>query len=260
VPGDVIQLEAGQRVPADLRLLTQRNLEVDESMLTGESLPVRKGTAAVAPDTPLAERRPIAYAGTHVTAGEACALVIATGNDTEVGQISSSLQQRSQLTTPLTRQFVRFSHTLLKAVLVLAALTLMVGLGRGKGLEEMVDGAIALAVGAIPEELPAIVTITLAIGVKRMARRRAIIRKLPAVETLGSTTGGNPGQHHRDLLRQNRNAHPKPHDGEAPLRRRNTGGTRGSLARQRTRERGPAKPGPGGDACGWIAVQQRSGG
>jgi cation-transporting ATPase F len=188
VPGDVIQLEAGQRVPADLRLLTQRNLEVDESMLTGESLPVRKGTAAVAPDTPLAERHPIAYAGTHVTAGEACALVIATGNDTEVGQISSSLQQRSQLTTPLTRQFVRFSHTLLKAVLVLAALTLMVGLGRGKGLEEMVDGAIALAVGAIPEELPAIVTITLAIGVKRMARRRAIIRKLPAVETLGSTT------------------------------------------------------------------------
>ncbi|MBL6800121.1 MAG: HAD-IC family P-type ATPase, partial [Synechococcus sp. BS307-5m-G37] len=188
VPGDVIQLEAGQRVPADLRLLTQRNLEVDESMLTGESLPVRKGTEAVEPDTPLAERRPMAYAGTHVTAGEASALVIATGDDTEAGQISSSLQQRSQLTTPLTRQFIRFSHTLLKVVVVLAGLTLMVGLGRGKGLEEMVDGAIALAVGAIPEELPAIVTITLAIGVKRMARRQAIIRKLPAVETLGSTT------------------------------------------------------------------------
>ena len=188
VPGDVIQLEAGQRVPADLRLLTQRNLEVDESMLTGESLPVRKGTEAVEPDTPLAERRPMAYAGTHVTAGEASALVIATGDDTEAGQISSSLQQRSQLTTPLTRQFIRFSHTLLKVVVVLAGLTLMVGLGRGIGLEEMVDGAIALAVGAIPEELPAIVTITLAIGVKRMARRQAIIRKLPAVETLGSTT------------------------------------------------------------------------
>ncbi|MEO1004114.1 MAG: HAD-IC family P-type ATPase [Cyanobacteria bacterium J06638_7] len=188
VPGDLVLLEAGDKVPADLRLLQGRNLQIDESTLTGESLPVVKGTRAVAAEAPLAERLGMAYAGSLVTAGQGRGLVVATGNATEVGRISSSLGQQVNLSTPLTRQFAAFSTTLLRIVLVLAALTFVAGLARGRPASEMFDGAVALAVGAIPEELPAIVTITLAIGVKRMARRNAIIRKLPAVETLGSTT------------------------------------------------------------------------
>ena len=188
VPGDLVYLEAGNKVPADLRLLQARNLQVDESSLTGESLPAAKGTAAVARETPLAERRCMAYAGSFVTSGLGQGVVVATGAATEVGQISSSLQQQVNLSTPLTRKFRRFSHTLLQVVLVLAGLTFLMGLLRGRDAADMFDGAVALAVGAIPEELPAIVTITLAIGVNRMARRNAIIRKLPAVEALGSTT------------------------------------------------------------------------
>jgi len=188
VPGDLVQLEAGARVPADLRLLEGRQLQTDESALTGESMPVHKGTTAVEASAPLAERIGMAYAGSFVTKGQGMGLVVATGDDTEVGCISISLQDQVDLTTPLTRKFGRFSRSLLKLILVLAGLTFLVGLARGRGVDEMFDGAVALAVGAIPEELPAIVTITLAIGVNRMAKRRAIIRKLPAVETLGSTT------------------------------------------------------------------------
>ena len=188
VLGDLVRLEAGVKVPADLRLVTTRNLHTDESALTGESLPVAKGTTAVEADAPLAERIGMAYAGTFVTAGQGVGVVVATADATEVGAISSALQEQISLTTPLTRQFSRFSRTLLKVIVVMAALTFVVGVARGRGADEMFDGAVALAVGAIPEELPAIVTITLAIGVNRMARRRAIIRKLPAVEALGSTT------------------------------------------------------------------------
>jgi cation-transporting ATPase F len=188
VPGDLVHLEAGARVPADLRLLQCRNLHTDESALTGESLPVAKGTTAVEADAPLAERIGMAYAGSFVTSGQGLGLVVASGDRTEVGCISTSLQEQVDLTTPLTRKFGRFSRTLLRAILVVAGLTFLVGVVRGRGAEEMFDGAVALAVGAIPEELPAIVTITLAIGVHRMARRRAIIRRLPAVEALGSTT------------------------------------------------------------------------
>jgi calcium-translocating P-type ATPase len=188
VVGDLVQLEAGARVPADLRLLRGRNLRTDESALTGESLPVSKGTSAVAADAPLAERIGIAHAGTYVTSGRGLGLVVATGDATEVGCISTALQGQVDLSTPLTRKFARFSRTLLQAIMVLAACTFMVGLARGRDAEEMFDGAVALAVGAIPEELPAIVTIILAIGVHRMAKRRAIIRRLPAVEALGSTT------------------------------------------------------------------------
>jgi cation-transporting P-type ATPase F len=188
VPGDVVRLEAGVKVPADLRLIAARNLHTDESALTGESLPVAKGLTAVEADAPLAERTGMAYAGTFVTAGQGTGVVVATADATEVGAISSALQEQISLTTPLTRQFARFSRTLLKVIVVMAALTFVVGVARGRGADEMFDGAVALAVGAIPEELPAIVTITLAIGVNRMARRRAIIRKLPAVEALGSTT------------------------------------------------------------------------
>ena len=188
VVGDLVRLEAGVKVPADLRLVAARQLQTDESALTGESLPVAKSTAAVPADTPLAERSGMAYAGTYVTAGQGVGVVVATADATEVGRISRSLQEQISLSTPLTRQFARFSRTLLKVIMVMAALTFVVGLARGRGADEMFDGAVALAVGAIPEELPAIVTITLAIGVKRMARRQAIIRKLPAVEALGSTT------------------------------------------------------------------------
>ncbi len=188
VPGDLVQLEAGSKVPADLRLLTVQQLQVDESALTGESMPVRKATAPVEPRAPLAERHGMAYAGSLVTAGRASGLVVATGNATEVGHISRSLSDQTSLSTPLTRQFRGFTHTLLQLVLALAGVTFLVGLARGRATAEMFDGAVALAVGAIPEELPAIVTITLAIGVNRMARRNAIIRKLPAVEALGSTT------------------------------------------------------------------------
>ena len=188
VPGDLVRLEAGSRVPADLRVVQSRNLHTDESALTGESLPVGKGTTAVEVEAPLAERIGMAYAGSFVTAGQGLGVVVATGDATEMGCISTSLQEQVDLTTPLTRKFGRFSRTLLKAILVVASLTFVAGVVRGRGAEEMFDGAVALAVGAIPEELPAIVTITLAIGVHRMARRRAIIRKLPAVEALGSTT------------------------------------------------------------------------
>lgn len=188
VPGDLVRLEAGARVPADLRLLQARHLHTDESALTGESLPVGKGTTAVERDAGLAERVGMAYASSFVTAGQGLGVVVTTGDHTEVGSISASLQEQVNLSTPLTRKFGRFSQTLLKAILVVASLTFAVGLARGRGADEMFDGAVALAVGAIPEELPAIVTITLAIGVNRMARRRAIIRKLPAVEALGSTT------------------------------------------------------------------------
>jgi magnesium-transporting ATPase (P-type) len=188
VPGDVVLLEAGNKVPADMRLIHCSRFAVDESALTGESQPVRKGTTAVERDAPLGERLGMAYAGSLVTAGQARGLVVATGSATEVGSISRSMTEQAALSTPLTRKFRGFSHTLLRLVVLLAGLTFLVGLARGRDAAEMFDGAVALAVGAIPEELPAIVTITLAIGVKRMARRNAIIRKLPAVEALGSTT------------------------------------------------------------------------
>jgi calcium-translocating P-type ATPase len=188
VPGDVVLLQPGDKVPADLRLLDCRGLAVDESALTGESMPVRKGTTAVESGAPLAERLGMAFAGSLITAGQGRGLVVATGHGTEMGQISRSMAEQSVLSTPLTRKLRGFSHTLLKLVLLLAGLTFLVGLARGRETTEMFDGAVALAVGAIPEELPAIVTITLAIGVNRMARRNAIIRKLPAVEALGSTT------------------------------------------------------------------------
>ena len=188
VPGDVVLLAAGDRVPADLRLLHVRNLQLDESSLTGESLPVAKAISADPADASLAERYGMAHAGSFVTTGQGRGVVVATGDATELGDLAASLQQGSALSTPLTRKFARFSVTVLRFVLGLSILTALVGLARGRSGAEMFDAAVALAVSAIPEELPAIVTITLAIGVHRMARRNAIIRKLPAVEALGSAT------------------------------------------------------------------------
>ena len=188
VPGDIVWLASGDKVPADMRLLHIRNLQVDESALTGESVPVNKSSQSLPPDTPLAERKNMAYAGSFVTFGQGKGVIVATAKATEVGQISQSMEQRVNLSTPLTRKFAKFSQTLLYAVLTLATLTFVIGLGQGESWLDMFEATVALAVSAIPEGLPAVVTITLAIGVHRMARRHAIIRKLPAVEALGSTT------------------------------------------------------------------------
>ena len=188
VPGDVVQLAAGDKVPADLRLLRAKELRAAEAALTGESTAVDKHTAALPAPTLLADRANMAYAGTLIVAGQGLGLVVATGNATETGRISRLMAATTSLDTPLTRRMARFSNLLLLIIGGLAVFTFAVGLLRGETAFDMFMAAVALAVGAIPEGLPAAVTITLAIGVSRMARRRAIIRKLPAVETLGSTT------------------------------------------------------------------------
>ena len=188
VPGDIVMLHAGDKVPADLRLLYCRDLQVDESALTGESLPVEKDAESVGVETILAERTNMVYGSSMVTYGQGAGIVIATGGTTEVGHISQLISSAQDLATPLTRKIAHFSRILLYAILLLTATTVAVGMMRGQSLFYMFMAAVALAVGAIPEGLPAAVTITLAIGVSRMAKRRAIIRKLPAVETLGSTT------------------------------------------------------------------------
>ncbi len=188
VPGDVVLLASGQKIPADLRLIQARDLEVDESTLTGESVPVSKQTAGLPEDTLLADRENCAYASTLVTHGQGRGLVTATGEQTEVGRISQLLQSAETLETPLTRRIAKFSHVLLYVILGLAVLTFLVGLARGMAAADIFLASVALAVGAIPEGLPAAVTIILAIGVSRMAKRQAIIRQLPAVETLGGAT------------------------------------------------------------------------
>jgi Ca2+-transporting ATPase len=188
VPGDIVFLQSGDKVPADLRLFQTRNLQVDESALTGESVPVDKKADVLDQDTGLADRRNMAYASTLTTFGQGSGIVVAIGDLTEVGRISELISTTEALETPLTRKIARFSHILLYAILALAATAFVVGLIRGQSVFDMFMAAVALSVGAIPEGLPAALTITLAIGVARMARRRAIIRKLTAVETLGSTT------------------------------------------------------------------------
>ncbi|MEY4938616.1 MAG: hypothetical protein RIQ93_351, partial [Verrucomicrobiota bacterium] len=188
VPGDVVLLEPGDRVGADLRLSRSRELRIDESALTGESLPVAKQPEALALDTLLADRRNLAFAGTLVTGGHGEGVVWATGDRTETGRIAWLIAEAVNLSTPLTQKIARFSRILLWAIMSIAALTFLIGVWRGQPAGEVFMAAVALAVGAIPEGLPAAVTIVLAIGVSRMAQRRAIVRKLPAVETLGSTT------------------------------------------------------------------------
>jgi len=188
VPGDIVHLAAGDKVPADLRLTHGRELRTAEAALTGESLPVAKHPATLDADTLLADRRNMAYAGTHVVAGHGRGIVVATGDATETGRLAHLIAEAPQLETPLTRKMAAFSRQLLVAILLLAALTFVVGVWRGEAAFDMFMAAVALAVAAIPEGLPAALTITLAIGVGRMARRRAIVRRLPAVEALGSTT------------------------------------------------------------------------
>lgn len=189
VPGDIVILKAGDKVPADLRLIRTRDLQIAEAVLTGESVPVQKDADLILPpETVLGDRRNMAYASTLVTYGSGVGVVTAIGDDTEVGRISQLISSAAELETPLTRKIARFSRVLLYAILALAAVTFGIGVLRGQAVVDTFIAAIALAVAMIPEGLPAALTVTLALGVSRMARRRAIIRRLPAVETLGSVT------------------------------------------------------------------------
>ncbi len=188
VPGDVVLLQSGDKVPADVRLFACREFRVDESALTGESLPVTKGDDPVAEDTALGDRRSMGYSSTLVIHGRAKGLVVATGDRSEIGRINRLIATAEVMATPLTRRIEHFSRLLLGVILALSGATFAAGILHGHSWVDMFLAAVALAVSAIPEGLPAALTITLAIGVARMARRNAIIRKLPAVETLGSTT------------------------------------------------------------------------
>lgn len=186
--GDVVYLQSGDKVPADLRLVQVRELQIDESALTGESVPVMKQAKPIESETVLADRTNMAYSSMLVTYGTGVGVVVAIGSQTEIGKINQMIAEADVLETPLTKSIAQFSKVLLYVILAFAAMTFWVGLMRGESWVEMFMAAVALAVGAIPEGLPAAITITLALGVAKMAARNAIIRKLPAVETLGSAS------------------------------------------------------------------------
>jgi magnesium-transporting ATPase (P-type) len=189
LPGDIVLLQSGDKVPADLRLLRVKGLQIQESALTGESMAVEKITGPVEQEAVIGDRRCMAYSGTIVTHGQGSGVVVATGTQTEIGRISTLVSEVGSVTTPLLRQMAQFSRWLTVAILGIATVTFAFGLLiRNYAAAEMFLAAVSLAVAAIPEGLPAIMTITLAIGVQRMARRNAIIRRLPAVETLGSVS------------------------------------------------------------------------
>ena len=189
VPGDIVFLASGDRVPADLRLLDVKSLRIEEAALTGEALPVEKQADALAVEMPLGDRACMAWSGTLVTFGQGMGVVVATGAATEIGRISTMLAEVQALTTPLLRQMTGFGHWLTWVIVAIAGIAFAFGtLLRDYTPSEMFLAAVGLAVAAIPEGLPAIMTITLAIGVQAMARRNAIVRHLPAVEALGSVT------------------------------------------------------------------------
>ena len=189
VPGDVVLLESGARVPADLRLLRAKNLRIDEAALTGESVPSEKDAAPVADDAPLGDRLCMAFAGTTVAVGQASGVVVATASQTEIGKIGTLVSDVSSLATPLTRRLDQFARQITLVILVVGVFTYLYGhfVGGIPALDLFLV-VVGLAVAAIPEGLPAIVTITLAIGTAAMARQRAVVRRLPAVETLGSVS------------------------------------------------------------------------
>jgi len=186
--GDIVLLQSGDKVPADLRLLQVRELQIDESALTGESIPVTKQSKSLISEIVLADRSNMAYSSTLVTYGIGTGVVIAIGDETEIGRINEMIASVNILATPLTKQIARFSKWLLFVILAVSIFAVIVGNLRGESLVYMFMASVGLAVAAIPEGLPAAMTIMLAIGVSKMAKRNAIIRKLPAVETLGSTT------------------------------------------------------------------------
>ncbi|MBX3502208.1 MAG: cation-transporting P-type ATPase [Alphaproteobacteria bacterium] len=189
VPGDIVLLEAGDRVPADLRLVKARNLRIDEAILTGESVPVDKAVKAVDAGAALGDRFAMAFSGTFATAGQGTGVVVTTGAATELGRISTMIGAVERLATPLVRQMDQFARQVTIAVLGVSALVFGYAvLMQAYGLDDAFMVVVGLAVAAIPEGLPAVMSITLAVGVQRMARRNAIIRQLPAVETLGSVS------------------------------------------------------------------------
>ncbi len=189
VPGDIVMLQSGDRVPADLRLFHTRELRIDEALLTGESVPAEKSTATVDEHAGVGDRKGMAHSGTFVTYGQGSGVIVATGDSTEIGRISGLLSGIETLTTPLLRQMTAFGHVLSLVIVLIAAATFAFGvLVQDYSATDMFLAAVGLAVAAIPEGLPAIMTITLAIGVQRMARRNVIIRRLPVVETLGSVS------------------------------------------------------------------------
>lgn len=189
VPGDMVLLEAGDRVPADLRLVKASNLRIDEAALTGESVPVDKAVAAVGASAALGDRLCMAYSGTFVAAGQGMGIAVATGADTELGRISSMLGEVEELATPLTRKMDQFARTIAMVALALAgSMFIYAALGPIYDLGQSFMILVGILVASIPEGLPAVMTITLAVGVQRMASRNAVIRRLPAVETLGSVS------------------------------------------------------------------------
>ncbi|MEF8787061.1 MAG: cation-transporting P-type ATPase [Haloarculaceae archaeon] len=188
VPGDIVILEAGDLVPADLRVIDPSRLQVDESALTGESVPVGKTSDALTGDVPLAERENMLYKGTYLTRGSAEAVVVSTGPSTELGQISASLQDAAAAKTPLQEKLDELGRKLVPFLLVVATIVLVSGWLRGQDLFLMVETAIALAIATVPEGLPIVATLVLARGMWRMADRNALITNLASVETLGSTT------------------------------------------------------------------------
>ncbi len=189
VVGDVVLLQSGDKIPADMRLCHCKGLQISEAALTGESVAVDKQSEPVALAADLAERKSMAYSGTLVTHGLGTGIVVATGAQTELGQISTLVSNVQPTTTPLLRQIAQFSHWLTATILAVAVATFTFGVMiRSYPVTDMFLAAVSLVVAAIPEGLPAIITITLAIGVERMARRNAVIRSLPAVETLGAVT------------------------------------------------------------------------
>jgi magnesium-transporting ATPase (P-type) len=189
VPGDVVLLQSGDKVPADIRLCEVKNLRIEEAPLTGESVPVDKIEDAVDQKAQIGDRKSMAYSGTLVVSGRAKGIVVATGADTELGHINQMLSGVQAMETPLLRQIEKFGKVLTILILIVCAITFAYGrLFLDIGFVDMFKATVGVAVSAIPEGLPAIVTITLAIGVQRMARRHSIIRRLPAVETLGSVS------------------------------------------------------------------------
>ncbi|HLV02111.1 MAG TPA: HAD-IC family P-type ATPase, partial [Acidobacteriota bacterium] len=187
VPGDIIELEGGDVITADLRLIDAANLQADESALTGESVPVAKDTHPLPKDVPLADRRNMAFKGTSITRGSGLGVVIATGMNTEIGKITQLVEEAEEERTPLERRLNDLGHRLVWVTLAIAVVVVVSGLMAGKDSLLMIKTGIALAVATIPEGLPIVATIALARGMLRMARKRALVTRLSAVETLGAT-------------------------------------------------------------------------